>query len=191
MWFHENGWPRTVQADDRLRPYWLERDVHPRRTATWNKVDNPCFTPKINPQAHQGLEKCCQRARQSVWWPGLSSQLRTVVQQCDECSKASTMVVEPLQPMDFPSYPWQRAATDLFELKAHKYLLTVDYYSRNIDVAKLSSTSSTAIIEHLKAVFSRNGVPEILISDNGPQYSSADFREFSREYDFKRITSSP
>jgi len=98
-----------------------------------------------------------------------------MVQQCDECRKASMTVVELLQPTDFPPYPWQRAATDLFELKGQKYLLTVDHYSRDVNVIKLASTSSEAIIEHLKALFARKGVPEMLISDNGPQYNSTDF----------------
>lgn len=161
MRFHEHGWPRTVQADDKLRPYWLERDMisildglllHGTRLIIPASLQRSIL--KNIHQAHQGLEKCRQRARQSVWWPGWSSQLRSVVQQCDECRKATTRVVEPLQPTDFPSYPWQRPATDLFELKGQKYLLSVDYYSRDIDVAKLSSTTSAAIIEHLKAVFS-------------------------------------
>ncbi len=171
MRFHEHGWPRIVQANDKLRPYWLERDMisildrlllHGTRLIIPVSLQRPIL--KNIHQAHQELEKCRQRARKSVWWPGLSSQLRTVVQQCDECRKVSTMAVEPLQPTDFPSYPWQRAATDLFELKGQKCILTVDYYSRAIDVVKLSSTTSVAIMEHLKAVFSRNGVPEILIS---------------------------
>ncbi len=120
MRFHEHGWPRIVQANDKLRPYWLERDMisildrlllHGTRLIIPVSLQRPIL---INiHQAHQELEKCRQRARKSVWWPGLSSQLRTVVQQCDECRKSSTMAVEPLQPTDFPSYPWQRAATDL------------------------------------------------------------------------------
>lgn len=41
-------------------------------------------------QAHQGIEKCHQEARHSVWWPGLSTQSRTMVQQCNSFKTAET-----------------------------------------------------------------------------------------------------
>ena len=54
--------------------------------------------------------------------------------------------------------------------KFQLYILVVDYYSRYIKLAKLSSTTSSEVIKHLKSFFSRHGVPQIVVSDNDPQY---------------------
>ena len=56
---------------------------------------------------------------------------------------------------------------------------------------KLKSTTSQAIIEALQSVFSRHGIPETVVSDNGPQYSSNEFDTFAKRYNFIHITSSP
>jgi len=71
------------------------------------------------------------------------------------------------------------------------YLLVVDYYSRFPEVVQLRSTTSQSVINALKAIFARYGIPEILLSDNGPQYSSTEFSEFAANYGFVHVTSSP
>ena len=68
--------------------------------------------------------------------------------------------------------------------------LVVDYYSRYIEIAKLTSISANNIIAHLKSIFSQHGIPETVMSDNGPQYSAAGFGEFAKEYGFIHVTSS-
>ena len=80
--------------------------------------------------------------------------------------------------------------TDLFEIKGVHYLITVDYFSRYPEVNKLTTTTSSAVITALKGVFSRHGLPEVVRSDNGPQYSSHEFASFANSYDFKHVTSS-
>ena len=98
---------------------------------------------------------------------------------------------EPLIPSPFPQQPWQRVGTDLFKWKKTDYLLVVDYYSRFIEIAKLTSTTAVGVISHLKSIFAHHGIPEVVVSDNGPQYSSAVFEKFSKEYEFDHVTSSP
>ena len=66
-----------------------------------------------------------------------------------------------------------------------------DYFSKFTEIAYLTSTSSAAVIEHCKSIFSRHGIPETLVSDNGPQFASREFAAFSRKYDFQHVTSSP
>jgi len=56
---------------------------------------------------------------------------------------------------------------------------------------RLRDTSSRTTIKALKSHFSRHGIPDILISDNGPQYASEEFRSFAQEWEFKHLTSSP
>ena len=51
--------------------------------------------------------------------------------------------------------------------------------------------SSPSVIAHLRAIFEECGIPEIIQSDNGSQYSSSEFRRFAKQYGFKHITSSP
>lgn len=67
----------------------------------------------------------------------------------------------------------------------------VDYYSNFIEVEKVKNIKSTTIINIFKQQFARYGIPEVMITDNGPAYASADFILFSRSYGFKHVTSSP
>lgn len=70
-------------------------------------------------------------------------------------------------------------------------MLVVDYFSRFIEVAKLTSTTSLAVVEHCKSIFARHGIPSELLSDNGPQFSSERFSEFAARWGFTHTTSSP
>ena len=84
-----------------------------------------------------------------------------------------------------PDYPWQVIGIDLFELKGVTYLLVVDYFP---EIAKLTSTTSLTVINVLKSIF---GIPEIIRSDNGPQYALQDFSQFEESYGFQHLISSP
>jgi transposase InsO family protein len=71
------------------------------------------------------------------------------------------------------------------------YLLVIDYFSRYIEIAKLFNTSSQSVINHLKSIFARHGIPECFMSDGGPQYVSFVFKQFAQLYGFQHIVSSP
>jgi len=94
-------------------------------------------------------------------------------------------------PSKLPDMPWQKIGTDLFEFKGNQYLLIVDYHSRFIEIALLNGTSAENVIRHTKSIFARHGIPEVVISDNGPQFSSDAYARFADDYQFKHITSSP
>ena len=90
-----------------------------------------------------------------------------------------------------PNYPWQRLGTDLFQLNGENYIIVIDYYSRYPEVVKLKGTTSRNIIDILKPIFSIHGIPETGVSDNGPQFSSQEFRDFAKQYEFCHVMSSP
>ena len=97
---------------------------------------------------HQGIVKCRERARQSIWWPGLSRQIEELVKNCATCRKCVQQRSKPLIPSDLPELPWQQVATDLFEMKGYTYLLVVDYYSRYIEIARLNCATADEVILH-------------------------------------------
>ena len=139
-------------------------------------------------EGHLGIAKTKCRAREVIWWPGMGAQLETVVANCNVCARyRREQRREPLQVSTLPERPWQRVAADLFQLHDVHYLLVVDYYSRFPEVQRLSDR----IVDGLKQVFSRHGIPSELHTDNGPQFVSDEFRQFARDYGFHHTTSSP
>ena len=60
-----------------------------------------------------------------------------------------------------------------------------------MEIVKLTSTYSGAVIAHLKTIFTRFGIPEVMVSDNGPQFACSETKTFAVSYNFEHITSSP
>ena len=89
-----------------------------------------------------------------------------------------------------PNYPWHIIGTDLFQHKGTTYLLVVDYFSRYPKIAKLTNTTSKGVIAAFHSMFTRYRIPEVLQSDNGPQYVSEDMTDFATSYRFTQVTSS-
>ena len=104
---------------------------------------------------------------------------------------AVTLPKQPMIKSQLPSYPWEKVASDLFELNKTTYLLVVDYFSRFVEIQKLTSTTSKNVITVLKSIFARHGIPAALMTDNGPQFISNEMNQFSSAYGFHHVTSSP
>ena len=94
--------------------------------------------------------------------------------------------ISAVEPLIVTQYPWQKVGVDLFEWI---YLLVIDYYSRSIEITKLTATSANEVICHLKSIFARHGIPAELFTDNGPQFSANLFSTFSQSYGFTHKTS--
>ena len=194
----QEGWPDKDKIKDNVKPYWsvrlelsLVQDLLLYRSRIVVPASLQLETLKKIHQGHQGLVKCCQRVASAVWWPGVYNQLEAFVKACPSCLKTAINPKEPLMQTPLPDRPWQRIAADICELKGVRYLVVIDYYSRYIEVKKLSSTKSSKVIAFFKAMFSHHGIPSILICDNGPQLVSKEMKEFVASYGFKQITSSP
>lgn len=193
------GWPQKNAVPTDLIPYWKVRGnltVDKKNLLLYGKrIVVPKLLRKETMEkihtGHQGIQRCRLRANTSVWWSGLSHELNNLVKQCHTCAREFTPRRQPMIPTQLPDYPWQKVGIDLFHFKGANYLLVVDYFSRYPEIVKLTNTTSQNIIDALKNIFSRYGIPEIVMSDNGPQYSSQEFADFAKNYDFHHKTSSP
>lgn len=68
----------------------------------------------------------------------------------------------------------------------------IDYYTKWIELEKLNkNTFSDTVISHLKKMFSRLGIPSVIVSDGGPQFSSRVFHNFTMKWDIEHVMSSP
>ena len=123
----------------------------------------------------------------------MNHAIRDYVEKCDTCRKYQTSNTrETLMSHEIPARPWQKVGTDLFSLQDKNYLVTVDYFSNFWEIDSLGQDNSAKrVIRKLKAHFARYGCPETVVSDNGPQYASAEFATFSKEWDFEHTPSSP
>eukprot|EP00105_Crassostrea_gigas_P044027 XP_019928175.1 PREDICTED: uncharacterized protein K02A2.6-like [Crassostrea gigas] len=195
-----NGWPECRRdCPPQIIEFWNHRDELSVTNGILLKGTKVLIPRSLRAKilecihiGHMGIEKSLQRARTSVFWPKISSDITELVSNCNVCLKHRySNPKQPLQPHPVPDYPWQVVATDLFLWDNKDFLIVTDYYSRHFEVIQLRDTKSKTIIQKLKSIFARLGIPQKVVSDNGPQYSSQEFANFSKEYDFIHATSSP
>eukprot|EP00731_Ephydatia_muelleri_P017556 Em0010g654a len=194
----QEGWPDKSLVKGEWKQFFhvaSELSVEDGLLLRGNRIVIPMAlrAPVLNRlhEGHLGINKCRDRARESVWWPGLNRELEVKISMCTKCIKSHSQKPEPLMMSKLPDLPWQKVATDLFSWKGSQYLLIIDYFSRYVELSKLSATTSQDVINHMKSIFARHGIPNEVVSDNGPQFSSNVFHSFACEYGFVHTTSSP
>lgn len=198
--YYECGWPDNKSlVKSEAKPFWsIKNEIHVIKGILFrnDRVIIPEnmkseMLHKIH-EGHLGIEKCKRRARDVMWWHGMSADIERLVGACEVCAeRRAAPPREPLLPQDQPDLPWQFLATDLFQVKDKHYLLVVDYYSKFVEVVTVKDLRSSTIIAQLKAIFARYGIPARLMSDNGLQFVSEEFKTFCKTWEFEHTTSSP
>ena len=118
---------------------------------------------------------------------------REICPMCHQCQEMQlTPPVTPLNPWRWPSRLWARLHLDFAGPFEGKYILIgIDAHFKWIEATCTPSTSSTAVIEVLRSLFARFGLPETIVTDNGTGFVSQEFEEFLRKNRVKHTTSAP
>ena len=135
------------------------------------------------------LRNACSK-QESVFWPGISNDIRETVEKCGIC-QASSKAAKPVGNVsDVPPHAWHTLGTDLFYWNKIDCLVVGDYFSKDLIVRKLPNSSTHAMIKESELIFAELGRLFILRSDNGPCYNSREFHNFLSFYQVDHITSS-
>ena len=120
------------------------------------------------------------------------SHVKDYVSKCDVClTHRMSQTKELLLHHKIVARPWAKLAADLCELHGHTPLVVSDYFSNYIEVAHLCSTTTQAVVRELMTMFVCFGIPEILVTDNGLQFSFNEFQVFAKSWSFNHVTTSP
>lgn len=119
-------------------------------------------------------------ARGYLWWPGLDKEIEDLAKSCLPCqSVKQAPAAAPLHPWIWPTKPWQRIHMDFAgPFLGKSFLIVVDAHSKWPEVFEMTSTTSAKTIVALRHLFAAYGLPEQVITDNGPQFTSDEFQAF-------------
>lgn len=157
------GWPeQQSQVPIPIRDYWNYRDGISLHNGILFKRQHIIIPQTIRPEiiarshiSQLGIESCLRKARDSVFWPGMSSEIKEAILQCCVCAEFQPRnPKEPMRTSKVPDRPWSPGAVDMFTLHRKEYVVLVDYYSDFIEV-QVADTASPTIIQFLKEQFSR------------------------------------
>ncbi|KAL5493753.1 hypothetical protein EMCRGX_G014975 [Ephydatia muelleri] len=91
-----------------------------------------------------------------------------------------------------PTEPWQRIHIDYAgPFEGSSWLVVVDAFSKWIEIKPQRSTTTSGTVKALREIFCRFGLPRVIVSDNGPQFSSQEFKQFCDSNNIVHIRSTP
>ena len=141
-------------------------------------------------EGHLSASKTILNARQHMFWLGIEADIKDYTRRCQVCIKRSRPAREPLQPHEIPDGPWQKLDMDFFDLKGKCYILICDYFSK-FPFMFSCKTSWGSLKDCLIDLFSNEGFPKEIISDNGSPFNSQEFADYLSSHGVKHTTSSP
>ena len=141
-------------------------------------------------EGHLSANKVQENAKQHMYWTGIDADIEDYTKRCQECIKRSQVPKEPLQPHDIPEGPWRKLGIDYFTFDGNSYVLICDYFSK-FPFLYGAKTSFWSLRDRLIDLFSIEGYPDEIVSDNGPPFQSKEFAKFLSGLGIKHTTSSP
>lgn len=141
--------------------------------------------------SHQGMQRTKAHTRKFIYWPSMTKHIEHMVETCPTCQQFQPRnQKEPLISHDIPELPWFKVAADIFEIRGQSFLLIVDYMSKFPEVMNIKGKTATTVIEKMKAVYARHGIPKELVCDHVP-FASYEMKKFAAEWGIKLTHSSP
>ena len=196
--FTMKGWPNVI--DDDLKAFARKKDelTTERGCILWGiRVVVPDkLREKLLKELHRdhpGMCKMKSIARSYMWWPGIDGKIEELARSCTEClAVKNSPPVAPLHPWSWPTRVFQRIHIDYAgPFQGSMFFIVVDAYSKWPEVFLMQSSTVCKTIELLRDLFARYGLPELVVSDNGSQFTSEEFSVFMQMNGVKHVRSAP
>ena len=142
-------------------------------------------------KAHLGIEKTKAWARATVYWSGISGDIKSYIQKCKECQQyryknpKETFITHPI-----PDTPWTKIGSNIFEYSGKLFIVAIDYFSKFIEFSEIKDKTAETVILLFKQIFARYGLPLEIIADNN-SFNSKRVGQFCSQYNCRLTTSSP
>nr|XP_037275799.1 uncharacterized protein K02A2.6-like [Rhipicephalus microplus] len=132
-------------------------------------------------------------ARSIFWYPGLDGEIERLAKRCPQCVQCLPM--PPAQvPANWPknNRRWYRLHVDFAgPVEGHMIFVLVDAETKWIKAVPLKTATAATTVDTLRCIFARFGIPRTVVSDNGPQFTSAETARFFRENGVRHVTTAP
>lgn len=144
-------------------------------------------------KSHLGIVKTKSLARSYIWWPKIDHDIETLIRNCQACqvtqASPEKSALIPWQPA---TQAWSRIHID-YAGPIHKFylLVVVDSFSKWTEVFKTKEMTSEFTICKLRETFCRFGLVDYIVSDNGRQFTSDDFAQFTKANNISHIFTAP
>nr|XP_034959630.1 uncharacterized protein K02A2.6-like [Zootoca vivipara] len=142
---------------------------------------------------HPGIVRMKALARCYVWWPNMDEAITTWVATCQPCQESR--LAPPAakgHTWETPKTPWSRVHIDLAgPFHRRTFMVVVEAYSKWLEVALMTSTMTEAVTRLLQGLFAAHGCTGVLVSDNGPQFTSGTFERYLLGLGIRHVLMAP
>lgn len=199
IFYLQNGWPDIKNNKDFL-PFYLKRcelSIE-QGVLMWgykiiipNKFRGRLLTEMHS--SHMGIVRMKSFARSFVWWPTINDDIERKVSSCASCNKYRISPEKAkLIPWPWIDKPWTRLHIDFFgPLFSQYFFVIIDSTTKWVECFQMSNISTELTIKKLRETFARFGIPKIIVSDNGTQFTSNTFQEYLKANGILHKTSAP
>ena len=192
------GWPQKGVSDE-LKPFYQRRDhlSTDQGCVLWGTrviIPNSLRSRLLKElhYTHPGIVKMKLLARSYMWWPGLDLDVERIVRNCQECARQRNLPpVSPLHSWPWANMPMKRIHIDFAEIEGYQVLVIIDVHSKWIEAIPLCQATTATTLQALQKFFANFGLPEEIVSDNGPQFTATDFAEYCRNKGIKHTRTPP
>jgi len=194
-----NGWPNQCDDPD-LKPYFVRRSelsidqdclLWGRRVVIPRKLRSRLLAELHD--AHLGICRMKALARSHIWWPLMDAEIEQLAKNCTTCASYKNIPAKaPLHSWKWPTRCLERVHIDYAEKNGQHYLVMIDAHSKWPEVIPMgTSTTTSKTIMIMRNWFAAYGLPETIVSDNGPQFTSHEFADFLAKNGVRHVRVSP
>ncbi|XP_046748864.1 uncharacterized protein K02A2.6-like [Diprion similis] len=195
--YMKKGWPKKTSRI--VKNFWVKRNELTIQEGCIVRGDRIVVPKTFRREIlkylhlnHSGIVATKAYARSYAWWPGIDEDIEALINNCDRCQdNRNNPPRAPVKNWEIPENPWTRIHIDFAgPFQGQSFLIVADATSKWIEVSSYI-TVSKKVIEELRRIFATFGTPEMLVSDNGTPFKSAEMAEFAKRNGIEQIFVAP
>lgn len=142
---------------------------------------------------HFGIDKMKSLSRLLCWWPNINDDIKQTAKNCEQCSIGKAKSMHQLQAWPVANSPWQRVHVDYCGpfVGGVYALVIIDAFSKWPEVYFSRNQSAAFTIKALRKTFSREGIPQVMVSDNGGSFTASEMKDWLHSIGCVQVFTAP